>query len=109
MRLVGGLFDNENRTPDSNILFILDWDVSVWGVVGKKGRKMKPTIVTNWDSMPPEVSANGELFSTRVLCARYKEMEEKTDQQEKFSEAIKKAIDMSQVKRALMQFGIGLK
>ncbi len=36
----------------------------------------EPTIVTNWDSMPPEVYGNGEVFSTRVLAARYRKMEE---------------------------------
>jgi len=35
----------------------------------------EPTIVTNWDSMPPEVYAEGEVYSTRVLAARYKAME----------------------------------
>lgn len=36
----------------------------------------EPTIVTNWDSMPPEVYAEGEVYSTRVLAARYKRMED---------------------------------
>lgn len=36
----------------------------------------EPTIVTSWDSMPPEVYAEGEIYSTRVLAAKYKEMEE---------------------------------
>ena len=36
----------------------------------------KPTIVTNWDSMPPEVYANGEIFSTRVLADNYRKMKE---------------------------------
>jgi hypothetical protein len=34
----------------------------------------EPTIVTNWDSMPPEVYAYGEVFSTRVLAMRYQKM-----------------------------------
>jgi len=40
----------------------------------------KPTIVTNWDSMPPEVYAEGEIYSTRVLAARYKAMEDLLDE-----------------------------
>ena len=35
----------------------------------------QPTIVTDWDSMPPEVYAEGEVYSTRVLAARYEKME----------------------------------
>ncbi|MCD6578396.1 hypothetical protein J7L48_02875 [bacterium] len=35
----------------------------------------EPTIVTNWDSMPPEVYAEGEIYSTRVLAAKYQKME----------------------------------
>jgi len=37
--------------------------------------KNEPTIVTNWDSMPPEVYAEGEVYSTRVLAAKYRAME----------------------------------
>jgi hypothetical protein len=33
-------------------------------------------IVTNWDQMPPEVEADGQMFSTRVLAQRYQEMKE---------------------------------
>jgi len=33
-------------------------------------------IVTSWDSMPPEVYAEGQVYSTRVLAAQYKKMEE---------------------------------
>ena len=36
----------------------------------------QPTIVTNWDSMPPEVYAEGEVYSTRVLADRYRKMEQ---------------------------------
>ena len=35
----------------------------------------EPTIVTNWDSMPPEVYAEGEVYSTRVLAMKYRKME----------------------------------
>ena len=35
----------------------------------------EPTIVTNWDSMPPEVYAEGEAYSTRVLAMKYQKME----------------------------------
>ena len=35
----------------------------------------QPTIVTSWDSMPPEVYAEGEVYSTRVLADRYRKME----------------------------------
>ena len=43
----------------------------------QKGEEMKtePIIVTSWDSMPPEVYAEGEVYSTRVLAAKYKKME----------------------------------
>jgi len=34
------------------------------------------TVVTNWDSMPPEVFAEGEIYSTRVLAMKYRKMEE---------------------------------
>jgi len=33
-------------------------------------------IVTSWDSMPPEVYAEGQVYSTRVLADQYKKMEE---------------------------------
>ena len=36
----------------------------------------QPTIVTSWDSMPPEVYAYGEVYSTRVLADRYRKMEQ---------------------------------
>jgi hypothetical protein len=36
----------------------------------------EPTIVTNLDSMPPVVYAEGEIYSTRVLAARYRNIEE---------------------------------
>ncbi len=33
-------------------------------------------IVTSWDSMPAEVYAEGQFYSTRLLAAQYKKMEE---------------------------------
>ena len=39
-------------------------------------KQATPTIVTNWDSMPPEVYAGGEVYSTRVLAMRYRKMED---------------------------------
>lgn len=32
-------------------------------------------IVRHWDSMPPEVQGEGEVFSTRVLATKYRSME----------------------------------
>jgi hypothetical protein len=42
----------------------------------------EPTIVTSWDSMPPEVCADGEVFSTRVLAAQHKKADERVEELE---------------------------
>lgn len=34
-----------------------------------------PTIVKNWDSMPPVVEGEGEVFSIRVLAYNYRKMQ----------------------------------
>lgn len=33
------------------------------------------TIVTEWDSMPPEVFSGATVYSTRVLAMKYRKME----------------------------------
>jgi len=48
--------------------------------------KNEPTIVTNWDSMPPEVYAEGEIYSTRVLAQKYKEINESLNDLKLFAE-----------------------
>lgn len=52
----------------------------------------QPTIVTNWDSLPPEVSYGGEVFSTRVLHKQYldalKEIEELKRDQKTLADAV---------------------
>ena len=60
--------------------------------------QIQPTIVTNWDSMPPEVYAEGEIYSTRVLAANYRRMEDAltalltTDQDEHIMKIINHAL-----------------
>lgn len=36
-------------------------------------------IVRHWDSMPPVVQGEGEVFSTRVLAMKYRAMEKALD------------------------------
>lgn len=39
----------------------------------------EPTIVKQWDSLPPEVYANGEWFSTRLLYKQYHDQKAEID------------------------------
>ena len=48
------------------------------------------TIVTSWDSMPPEVYANGEIFSTRVLAAQHRKANEMVEELEEMLRLAKK-------------------
>lgn len=36
----------------------------------------EPTIIRNWDCMPPVVYADGEIYSTRVLAEQHRIMRE---------------------------------
>jgi hypothetical protein len=62
-------------------------------------------IVTNWDQMPPEVEADGQVFSTRVLAVRYRDMQLALQTIDKmFVDTGEDAVLMQEVAREALEF-----